>query len=85
MGEAIEGRSGRRYPHPREPIGDYLSDDFLGCRSGLRDMYYDAIRKILIVPTSAGARHISMRVKRRVRIDVAHESQIDRVEARDRE
>jgi hypothetical protein len=36
------------------PLGSFLAESFLPCREGLRGMYYDAVRKILIVPQAEG-------------------------------
>jgi len=35
--------------HPMR-LGDYLADTFLPCSSGLRGLYYDSRRRILIIP-----------------------------------
>jgi hypothetical protein len=39
-----------RIPHPEYQLGDYLAEQFLPCKSGLRGMYYDAVRENIVVP-----------------------------------
>ena len=36
------------------PLGAYLADTFLACGIGLRGMYYDAVRSVLVVPLAVG-------------------------------
>jgi hypothetical protein len=43
-----------------QPLPDFLGDVFIPCISGLRGMYYDAIRALLILPNGF-APHISVR------------------------
>ena len=43
------GRIEAEAPNP-QPLGSFLGDAFLGCRSGMRGMYYEAPRRLLIVP-----------------------------------
>jgi hypothetical protein len=71
-----------RIPHPTELIGEYLADQFLPCRSGLRGMYYDAVRENLIVPVDGAIRVIAASLRHRLRIDIVHESQVGNVEER---
>jgi len=65
-----------RIPHPTEPIGTYLADQFFVCTSGLRGMYYDAVRQNLIVPVEGAIRIIPASLRHRLRIDILHESQV---------
>ncbi len=67
-----------RIPHPQQNIGEYLGGQFLPCKSGLRGMYYDAVRKILIVPSDGTNRTVPILLRHRVRFDVVHESQLER-------
>ena len=47
-------------------------DDFLECKSGLRGMYYEAVRQRLILPTLDGQiKAIPLEVRHRVKIEVA--------------
>jgi hypothetical protein len=39
-----------KIPHPGHGLGSYLADRFMPCEAGLRGMYYDAVRRNLIVP-----------------------------------
>jgi hypothetical protein len=72
----------RRIPHPHDPIGEYLADQFLVCVSGLRGMYYDAVRKILVVPVEGANRVVPLSLRHRVRLEVVHESQFVSVNER---
>jgi hypothetical protein len=54
----------------RQPLGSYLGETYLECRSGLRGMYFDAIRQLLIVPTKGSTRAIPVEVGHRVTIEV---------------
>jgi hypothetical protein len=49
------------------PLGSFLGDEFLSCSSGLRGMYFDAVRELLLVP---GRGAIRVELHNRVRIDV---------------
>lgn len=71
-----------RLPHPVESIGEYLAGRFLPCKSGLRGMYYDAVRKNLIVPVAGMIQVFQVSVRHRVRIDVVHESQLEKAAER---
>lgn len=71
-----------RIPHPRNPIGEYLADQFLPCASGLRGMYYDAVRQNLIVPVDGAIRIVPVSLRYRLRVDIVHESQVSNVEER---
>lgn len=51
-------------------IGNFLGVDFLECRVGKRGLYYDGLRKILIVPRNG-------KQPRLVRVDVPHRISID--------
>ncbi|OGQ81379.1 MAG: hypothetical protein A3F90_12970 [Deltaproteobacteria bacterium RIFCSPLOWO2_12_FULL_60_19] len=42
------------------PLSEFLGDSFLPCASGLRGMYYDAVRELLVLPSGV-AHHISVR------------------------
>lgn len=49
-----------------------LFDDFLVCKSGLRGMYYEAVRERLLVPTLDGQiKAIPLEVRHRIKIEVA--------------
>ncbi len=71
-----------RIPHPQDDIGEYLAGQFLPCKSGLRGMYYDAVRKILVVPSNGAVRVIPLSLRHRVRFDLVHESQFVGAEER---
>jgi hypothetical protein len=43
----LERSAALTVPH----LGSFLGDRFLPCKSGLRGMYYDAVRELLLVPT----------------------------------
>lgn len=77
----LEERPGR-IPHPRHPIADYLADQFLTCKSGLRGMYYDGVRKILVLPAASDNRLLPLALRHRVRIEVVHETQFALAEER---
>lgn len=72
----------RRIPHPHDSIGEYLAEQFLLCVSGLRGMYYDAVRKILVVPVEGAYRVVPLPLRHRVRLEVVHESQFMSVNER---
>jgi hypothetical protein len=63
-----------RIPHPRHFIGRYLADQFLPCRSGIRGMYYDAVRHNLAVPVAGTIRIVNMAFAHRVRVEAVHSS-----------
>lgn len=65
-----------RIPHPISPITDYLADEFLECKSGLRGMYYDGVRKILVLPDTGDNRLLPLALRHRVRLEVVHETQL---------
>lgn len=53
------------------PLGDYLADTFLPCGIGLRDMYYDAVRSVLMVPLVVGrSRLLQARIVHRIALEV---------------
>jgi hypothetical protein len=70
-------REPKRIPRAEEPIGDYLAGRFVPCESGLRGMYYDAVRKILVVPSGGNIRMVPMTLRHRVRINAVHASQME--------
>jgi hypothetical protein len=51
------------------PLGTFLGDEFLPCGIGLRGMYYDAVREILVIPEG--------RTTRAVRVELHHRLEID--------
>lgn len=53
------------------PLGDYLADTFLPCGIGLRGMYYDAVRSVLVVPVAVGrSRLLQARIVHRIALEV---------------
>ncbi len=54
------------------PLGAFLGDEFLPCSKGLRGMYYDAVRELLLVPIIGAndVRAIPVELHHRLRIDV---------------
>jgi hypothetical protein len=53
------------------PLGSFLGDGFLPCTFGLRGLYYDAVRELLLVPNGAnGVRALPVELHYRLRIDV---------------
>lgn len=62
-------------PHPEGALGDYLADRFLPCESGLRGMYYDAVRENLVVPLAqGGVKLLRVSLRHRISVDVRHNS-----------
>ena len=59
------------------PIGRYLSDEFMTCQSGLRGMYFDAVRKVLLIPAHDTIKAVPLFLRHRLRIDIVHESQFE--------
>lgn len=51
-----------------QPLGEFLGDAFLPCDIGLRGMYYDAIRGLLVLPNGAAHRVV---VRHRITVEVA--------------
>lgn len=52
-------------------LGDFLAEDFLPCKTGKMDMYYDAIRKILILQNTEGKiMFVKCPIGHRIRIEV---------------
>jgi hypothetical protein len=58
---ADKERNPTRIPHPDEPLGNFLADQFLPCGAGLRGMYYDFAQKTLLVPQEGIVKRISLR------------------------
>ena len=55
-------RNPRHIPHPDEPLGTFLADEFLPCGAGLRNMYCDFEDRTLFVPVDGGTvKRISLR------------------------
>jgi hypothetical protein len=54
-------------------LGSYLGDLFLPCKSGLRGMYYDAERELLLVPTRGELHAIRVELGHRISIRVRQE------------
>lgn len=53
------------------PLGAYLADTFLRCGIGLRGMYYDAVRSVLVVPLAVGrSRLLQARIVHRIALEV---------------
>jgi hypothetical protein len=53
------------------PLASFF-DGFLECSSGLRDLYYDAVRERLLLPTLDGhVKAVSLEVRHRIKIDIA--------------
>jgi hypothetical protein len=53
------------------PLGSFLGDEFLPCTEGLRGMYFDAVRELLLVPTGENdVRAIPVELRHRLRIEV---------------
>lgn len=64
----------RGIPHPQERLSEYLADNFLPCRSGLRGMYYDAVRENLTVPLEeGGVRVMEIELRHRIAVQVINE------------
>ena len=61
-----------RIPHGQESLAEYLADRFLTCPAGLRDMYYDALRHRLIIPTAQGTKIVELRLRHRIDVEVRH-------------
>jgi hypothetical protein len=59
-----------RIPHPTEKLGGYLADEFMPCASGLRGMYYDAIRRFLVVPRTEGISVLRTSLRHRIAVEV---------------
>ncbi len=54
------------------PLGSFLGDEFLPCSRGLRGMYYDAVRELLLVPIigTNDVHAMPVELHHRLRIDV---------------
>jgi hypothetical protein len=67
-GDVFLERPDRRIVEGEEhSLGSFLGDEFLPCDRGLRGMYYDAVRELLLIP---GRGAIRVELRNRVRIDV---------------
>jgi len=54
-----------------EPVGPYLADRFLACKVGLRGLYFDAVREILVFPRlSRSVTEVRAHLKHRLKIEV---------------
>jgi len=76
------GLKGAEYLHPvrsggflirkLRPLSEFL-DDFLECKNGIRGMYLDAVRELLLVPTISGElKAHEVEVRHRVKILVTN-------------
>jgi hypothetical protein len=73
---------GTEYLHPEEvlvgpmikrmrPLASFF-DEFLECKSGLRGMYYEAVRERLVLPTIDGQiKAVQLEVRHRIKIEIA--------------
>lgn len=52
-GHRVVAADARPGPAGAVAIGDFLADSFLPCEVGTRGMHYDAVRRILTIPTTA--------------------------------
>ena len=53
-----------------QPLGSFL-EEFLECEKGMRDMYYEAVRKRLIVPVvTGGIRAVPLEIRHRIEIEI---------------
>lgn len=52
------------------PLGSFLSDKFLPCTSGVRGMYYDAVRERLLIPVGNDIRAMKVELRHRLSIEV---------------
>jgi hypothetical protein len=66
---------GKRTP---TPLGSYLGDLFLPCKSGLRGMYYDAERELLLVPRQGELLAMRVELGHRISLRVQEESSSSR-------
>lgn len=68
----LEGKSDRRTSVTRNehPLGSFLGDEFLPCNSGVRGMYYDAVRERLLIPTGNDVRAMHVELRHRLSIEV---------------
>jgi len=64
------GAVARRDDDGSQRFGTYLADTFLPCDSGVRGMYFDAVRRILFVPSESGVVAIPLDIGHRIGIDV---------------
>jgi len=65
-----------RIPHPEERLGNYLAYRFMPCKSGLRGMYYDAVREILVVPLEDGqVKVVKVSLRHRLSVEVVQSPQ----------
>ena len=51
-------------------LGSFLGNEFLPCNSGIQGMYYDALRRNLIIPTATGSPRV-------LRVDLHHRISVD--------
>jgi hypothetical protein len=55
-----------------QPLASFF-DEFLECKSGLRGMYYEALRDKLLVPTLDGqVKAVQLEVRHRIKIEIAN-------------
>ncbi|MGH9739390.1 MAG: hypothetical protein ACRD4X_12525 [Candidatus Acidiferrales bacterium] len=69
----LERKSDRRalVRENEHPLGSFLGDEFLPCNSGVRGMYYDAVRERLLIPTGRNdVRAMRVELRHRVLIEV---------------
>jgi len=68
----LERKSDRRTSVERNehPLGSFLGDEFLPCNSGVRGMYYDAVRERLLIPVGNDIRAMKVELRHRLSIEV---------------
>jgi hypothetical protein len=69
----LERKSDRRTSVKRNehPLGSFLGDEFLPCNSGVRGMYFDAVRERLLIPVGRNdVRAMRLELRHRLSIEV---------------
>lgn len=55
---------------PNQKLGSFLGKEFLACNFGMRGLYYDAMRRNLIVPEKEENRVLHLLLQHRISIDI---------------
>lgn len=68
--EAVGEGGGFSRDELSEPLGSFLGDRFLTCEIGLRGMYFDAVRELLVLPPQRGVTAVRAALADRLLIEV---------------
>ncbi len=69
----VVGSSRREVDDSRQAIGSFLGEAFLSCTHGVRGLYFDAVRQLLVItPPDGPPRLVALSALHRLKVDVSH-------------